>query len=216
MKTLAAVLLAAALPAAAAQSPAELAAPAREDPALPRVLLIGDSISIGYTPAVRECLKGKANVYRIPANGGPTTRGLDEIEKWLGAGPWHVIHFNWGLHDLKRMDDGSRQVDLPAYETNLRALVSRLKQTGAKLIWASTTPVQPGTVNPVRAPEDVVAYNEVAARIAREAGAGINDLYSFVLPRIGELELPKNVHFTRPGYQALGEVVAQAIGRALK
>src|SRR5262245_55211566 len=53
---------------------------------LPRVLLIGDSISIGYTPAVREMLRGVANVHRIPDNGGPTTRGLAMLEEWLGSG----------------------------------------------------------------------------------------------------------------------------------
>ena len=43
---------------------------------LPRVLLIGDSISMGYTVPVRELLKGKANVHHPPTNCGPTTRGL--------------------------------------------------------------------------------------------------------------------------------------------
>jgi hypothetical protein len=66
---------------------------------LPRVLLIGDSISMGYTLDVRELLKGKANVHRIPTNGGPTTNGLKNIKAWLGDSKWDVIHFNWGLHD---------------------------------------------------------------------------------------------------------------------
>jgi hypothetical protein len=38
--------------------------PINDDPALPRVLLIGDSISMGYTLPVRTALKGKANVHR--------------------------------------------------------------------------------------------------------------------------------------------------------
>ncbi|MDP6354460.1 MAG: SGNH/GDSL hydrolase family protein, partial [Planctomycetota bacterium] len=59
---------------------------------LPRVLLIGDSISIGYTLATRAQLKGKANVHRIPANGGDTRRGLQSMDKWLGEGKWDVIH----------------------------------------------------------------------------------------------------------------------------
>jgi len=59
-----------------------------DDPKLPRVLLIGDSISIGYTRDVQQNLKGKANVHRIPTNGGPTTRGRANIEKWLGN-----VHF---------------------------------------------------------------------------------------------------------------------------
>ena len=63
--------------------------------ALPRVLLIGDSISMGYTEPTRKLLQGKANVVRIPVNGGPTTTGLENLEKWLGAEWWDVIHFNW-------------------------------------------------------------------------------------------------------------------------
>src|SRR5689334_20512700 len=46
--------------------------PVKDRPGLPRVLLIGDSISVCYTPATREELKGEANVHRIPENGGHT------------------------------------------------------------------------------------------------------------------------------------------------
>src|SRR5512137_1049512 len=70
-------------------------------PGLPRVLLIGDSISIGYTVAVRDLLKAKANVHRIPVNGASTLNGLKNLDTWLGTSKWDVIHFNWGLHDLK-------------------------------------------------------------------------------------------------------------------
>lgn len=104
-----------------------------DNPDLPRVLLIGDSISIGYTVPVRKKLEGEANVHRIPTNGGPTTRGLAQIDAWLGDGHWDVIHFNWGLHDLKYMDEkgrlvdvtkGKQQVPLAEYEENLRKLVT--------------------------------------------------------------------------------------------
>jgi hypothetical protein len=66
---------------------------------LPRVLLIGDSVSRGYTQAVRTALAGKANVHRAPANCGPTASGIKNIEVWLGDGKWDVIHFNFGIHD---------------------------------------------------------------------------------------------------------------------
>jgi len=67
---------------------------------LPRVLLIGDSVSVGYTLAVRKELEGKANVHRPPSNCGSTKIGMRDLDKWLGVGKWDVIHFNWGLHDL--------------------------------------------------------------------------------------------------------------------
>src|SRR6266581_9124682 len=118
------------------QSPAF--APVIDQAGLPRVLLIGDSISIGYTATVRKELSGKANVHRIPENGADTANGLKKIDEWLGDGRWDVIHFNWGLHDLKVTADGGRQVPLEVYEKNLQVLVARLKKTGARLVWATT------------------------------------------------------------------------------
>ena len=116
--------------------------PIEDQPGLPRVLLIGDSISIGYTPIVRENLKGKAEVVRPNTNCQHTAYGLSQIKTWLGDGKWDVIHFNFGLHDLKYLDaagkyvppDQGKQVASPEdHERNLRAIVARLKQTGAKL-----------------------------------------------------------------------------------
>src|SRR5436190_1240007 len=121
------------------QSPAF--APVADQAGLPRVLIIGDSISIGYTVTVRKELAGTANVHRIPENGADTANGLKKLDDWLGDSHWDLIHFNWGLHDLKVTPDGGRQVPLEIYEKNLEALAARLNKTGARLIWATTTPV---------------------------------------------------------------------------
>ena len=75
-------------------------------PGLPRVLLIGDSISMGYTLPVRELLEGKANVHRIPTERRSDEERRREHREWLGDGKWDVIHFNWGIHDLKIMEGG--------------------------------------------------------------------------------------------------------------
>lgn len=186
-----------------------------DDPDLPRVLLIGDSISIGYTVPVRELLAGKANVHRVPENAGDTSRGLERLDMWLGEKPWDVIHFNWGLHDLKRMKGGNldvsgEQVSSPEeYQKNLEELVTRLKKSGAKLIWASTTPVPEGAGG--RTKGDEVKYNQVAAEVMQKHGIAINDLYSFALSRLDEIQMPQNVHFHEEGSKALGEEVAKSI-----
>jgi acyl-CoA thioesterase-1 len=181
---------------------------------LPRVLLIGDSISIGYTEPVRSELTNKANVHRIPENGASTLTGVKNLDQWLGASKWDVIHFNFGLHDL-RLDDGQHQVPLPDYETNLRTIVQRLQKTGARLIWATTTPVPDAEVKPPRRSADVIAYNAAAARIMTGSGILVDDLYELVNPRLGELQLPANVHYTLPGYNVLGHQVAESLLRAL-
>ncbi|MDX9982136.1 MAG: SGNH/GDSL hydrolase family protein [Lentisphaeria bacterium] len=189
--------------------------PIQDQEGLPRVLLIGDSISMGYTLPTRALLEDKANVHRIPTNGGPTSNGLKNLAKWLGEGKWDVIHFNWGLHDLKSMPDGTPQISLEDYEKNLRTLVAQLKATGATLVWASTTPVPEGELKPPRSNADVVRYNEVAAKVMAENGVRINDLYALCLPRLAELQLPVNVHFSAKGSAALAEQVAAVIAEVL-
>ncbi|MDE3001390.1 MAG: SGNH/GDSL hydrolase family protein [Gemmatimonadota bacterium] len=188
------------------------------DPNLPNVLLIGDSISMGYTIPTRERLKGRANVYRPFENCGPTSRGLAQLDEWLGDRKWDVIHFNWGLHDLRYVDGGDGLTEpgkgrlftsVEQYKENLGKLVSRLKTTGAKLIWATTTPVPEGASG--RKLGDAAIYNIAAAEIVNEPGITINDLHAFALPRLNELQLPRDVHFTQEGSAALADQVTAAI-----
>ena len=189
--------------------------PVIDQPGLPRVLLIGDSISIGYTVPVRDLLKGKVNVHRIRENGGPTTNGIAKLAKWLGTGQWDAIHFNWGLHDLKFMETGKVQVSAEDYEKNLRELVKQLKATNAKLIWCATTPVPDAKLTPPRKDTDVHAYNAIARRVMEENRIPINDLYAYVLPKLAEVQLPANVHFKKEGSEFLAQKVARSIEEAL-
>src|SRR5690349_15833132 len=66
------------------ESPAPEFAPITDDPKLPRVLLIGDSISMGYTLPTRAILAGRANVHRIPTNGATSANVLKNLDSWLG------------------------------------------------------------------------------------------------------------------------------------
>lgn len=203
-------------PGGEAKTPREFK-PIVEDPKLPRVLLIGDSISIAYTEPVRKLLDGKANVARIPTNGATTEVGMENIDKWLGAKPWDVIHFNWGLHDIKINKDGkTHQVEPEKYEANLRALVKKMKEKSKKLIWCSTTPVPEGKVSPQRIPKDVEAYNAIAKKVMDENQVPIDDLYAAALPKLAEIQQPVNVHFKPAGSQLLAEQVAAKILEALK
>lgn len=202
-------------------------APIKDDPSLPRVLLIGDSISIGYTLPVRKLLTGKVNVHRVPTNARHTGIGLENIHKWLGDGHWDVIHFNWGLHDLcyrsadartpGRKDKVNGRLDLTfeEYQQNLRKLVRILKATGAELIWADTTPVPEG--EPGRFKGDEIKYNKAAEIIMKENGVMINDLYAHAMPKLSKIQQPNgNVHFTAEGSNYLAEQVAANILKALK
>ena len=193
-----------------------------EAPPFPQVLIIGDSISIGYFKPTQALLEGKAIVVHNPGNAAHTANGLTRLTEWLGDTEWDVIHFNHGLHDLKYIDEkgknvsvekGRQQIPIDDYEINLEALVVRLKATGAKLIFATTTPVPDGTGFRVKG--DAEKYNRVAERVMTRHGIAINDLYSFALPRLEEIQRPQNVHFTKPGSEQLAEQVANSILKAL-
>jgi hypothetical protein len=199
----------------------------RELEGLPQVLIIGDSISIGYTPFVKKELQGKANVVRHKGNAQHTGTGLAKLDSWLGKTPWDVIHFNWGLWDLcyrhpdskaqgkRDKANGTITTPLAEYEKNLDELAGRLKQTGAKLIWAHTTFVPEGEVG--RIVGDDVKYNEAAARVMKKHGIPINDLHTLTAGFPPDLfTKPGDVHYTKEGSQKLGAQVAEAILTQLK
>jgi acyl-CoA thioesterase-1 len=196
-------------------------APIQDVPGLPRVLLLGDSISIGYTLKVRELLAGRANVHRPPENCNYTAFGLKRLDTWLGQKPWDVIHFNFGLHDLKYADANFLLVDtkigkqvatVEQYASNLQKIVERLKQTNAKLIWCNTTPVPADS--PGRIGNDEIPYNAAAAGVMKEHGIPTTDLWTIVKNHPA-LQLPNNVHFTKEGYDTLAQAVATSIKAAL-
>ncbi|MBK8090589.1 MAG: SGNH/GDSL hydrolase family protein [Verrucomicrobiaceae bacterium] len=179
----------------------------QDDPKLPRVLLIGDSVSRGYTQAVRKALAGRANVHRAPANCGPTASGLKNIDIWLGDGKWDVIHFNFGIHD--------RATPIADYQTRLTQLIERMRKTGAKLLWASTTPC-PDTPDGKSKSAPIIERNTAAAEVMQKNQIAIDDLFTAITPHLSTLQNPNDVHFNTAGYDFLGQTVAQAIQTALK
>lgn len=195
------------------------------DPELPMVLILGDSISIGYTEPLRELLAGKANILRNPGNSQGTTHTLAQIDSWLAVQKWDVIHFNLGLHDLKRVTvagtgensndpNDPYQADLETYTRNLEKIAKKLKATGAKLVFATTTPFPQG-VKPYRDPSDVERYNSAAVEVMGKNEIEVNDLCAFISPNLAKLQKPKNVHFTPEGSMELAAEVERYISDAL-
>jgi len=192
---------------------------------LPKVLIMGDSISMGYTSHVIENLKGVAEVRRHKGNAGPTIRGVDRVEDWLGKEKWDLIHFNWGLWDMYGWEYHKEDRSPEAYGKRLESLVGRLKKTGAKLIWATTTPACPANETTMErrfkqniriSPELEQSYLDIALGVMNKHGVEINDLHAFMKPRWKKYAIAdNNVHFTKLGSQKLGEQVARAIQSVL-
>ncbi|MSU50484.1 MAG: SGNH/GDSL hydrolase family protein [Opitutus sp.] len=205
----------------------------KPDPALPNVLILGDSISIGYTRAVRAQLAGRANVFRPlnPARTGAencrdTVYGLTKIDSWISGTRWDVIHFNWGLWDLcyrnpavnnqgnRDKVGGKIAVPIEAYSRHLEQLVAKLAATGATLVWANTTVVPDDELG--RFKGDERRYNDAAAVVMARRGIAIDDLHAASAAFTPAMFRARgDVHPTDAGYDKLATVVAYAVTEAL-
>ena len=210
---------------------------------LPDVLILGDSISLGYTPQVKARLKGVANVSRPACNCGPSEFYLKGMKDWVGTNRWRVIHVNFGIwdnHYLKGPSDGmglywGREVTnalppvakgtairdlgfrirtpIKEYEANLRTILGFLKGHADKVVFCLTTPV----------PEwlacdgfgRIRVYNEMAAAVCAEMGVDVVDLYS-VAEQHADTYRSDGVHFKPEGYQLLAAEVGKGVVKVLK
>lgn len=197
----------------------------KDVPGLPRVLIIGDSISIAYTVPVRELLKGKANVHRPPVNCQSSTTGLSGTKgpnSWQGDQKWDVIHFNFGIWDAKIVPaTGQPAVSREDYVKNVTEIARRLQATGAKVIFATTTPIPdsltsqpagPGTLDP-KARLFVPLADRTAAAVdaLQKMDVAIDDLHAVIHPDREKYWNPKDLHFSSQGSQILGKAVAASI-----
>jgi len=181
------------------------------------VYLIGDSIAAGYATGVQAELAGGIVVELRPENGEDSRHVLARLGEWLGDRHYDAIHFNCGLHDIKRPHGtGEYLVTLAEYEANLRQIVAKLRQHTNRLIWARTTPVLDG--QPVvkkgfdRYNQDVVAYNRAADRVMADCSVPMNDLHQAVVAAgVTQCLSADGVHMTDWGYAVLSRRVAAAI-----
>lgn len=195
---------------------------------LPKILIIGDSISIGYTPFVQEKLDSKALVFHNAGNAQHTGTGIKKIEEWIGDENWDVIQFNWGLWDLcyrhpnskvqgnRDKVNGTITYTLEDYASNLDSLVRILKsKTDAKLIFVTTSYVPENEAG--RFQRDAKQYNKAAKKIMKKHSVIVNDIYK--KSREIHQEFGKgndDVHYQNEGYQALGSIISEFIVNEIK
>ena len=187
-----------------------------------KVVLIGDSIRMGYQETVRRELRGHA-VVRVPRkNGGTSANVLAHLDKWVFAHKPALVHVNCGLHDLKK-DFGARESEtpLPAYRKNVEAILKTIRaRTDAVIVWRTTTPVNEDWHHKNkgfdRFEADVDRYNRAATAVAKKLKIPVDDLYA-VVKKAGrdKILVPDGVHYTREGYRILGKAVAARIRKHL-
>jgi len=181
---------------------------------LPRVLLIGDSITRGYYPVVQKQLEGKALVDRLSSSAFVSDPMLlAQVAMVLDNTPYDIVHFNNGMHGWQHSEEEYR-AGFPAFVETIRK-----HAPSARLIWASTTPlkesvpVKPGEPRP--SDERIAARNTIALEIVKPQGIAVDDLYT---PMVGHPELhpeKDKVHFNAQGTELLGRQVAGEIAKQM-
>ena len=191
-----------------------------------KILIIGDSISIGYTPFVKEALKDRAQVIHNKGNAQHTGTGLLKLEEWLGEGNWDIIQFNWGLWDLcyRHRDakvygnrdkmNGTVTFSPEEYAANLEKLVKQLQQTNAKLIFVTTSYVPEGEAGRIKGDEK--RYNKAALKVMKENGIQVNDIHKFSRKiHAKHRSADGDVHYTKEGYKILANKIIETLEQEL-
>ncbi len=197
-------------------------------PRQPNVLIIGDSISIGYTPFVEKQFSRQATVVHNQGNAQHTGTGLEKVDEWLGAEQWDIVQFNWGLWDLcyrhpdskvygnRDKINGKITHTVDEYAANLDSIISLLqKKTNAKLIFVTTTYVPENEAG--RYTADVIRYNDAAKTVLKKYEIPVNDIYQqsiSIHKKFGKGS--DDVHYTTEGYQALGKLINDFLDAEIK
>ena len=178
---------------------------------LPRVLLIGDSITRGYFGQVEKQLEGKAHCARLTTSKCVSDPWFpDEVQLLLKQYRSAVIHFNNGLHGWGYSEEKYRDGLLRLMETFEK------HAPNAKLVWATTTPVrESGDLSKVsERTERVRASKRIAAAIMVDRGILTNDLFGLVEGH-DDYFSGDGVHFNGKGKEAQAAAVAESVLKSL-
>ncbi len=183
-----------------------------------KVVLIGDSIRMGYQPLVAKKCK-KAEVWGPEANCRHSLWALDHFQEWVGDQEPDLLHVNFGIHDAVIMPDGQHQILLPQYRLCLRRFIANVKDLKkTRMIWATTTPLytpEPETPMAQWRIEDraeIGEYNAAALEIAEDEGLPVNDLHDVIIRNDFTKCLSEDgCHMTEFGNEVLSDAVVEAI-----
>jgi len=194
----------------------------------PKILIIGDSISIGYFLYVKDALARKAEVHHNPGNAQHTGTGLEKVEEWIGNKDWDIIQFNWGLWDLcyrhpdsklygnRDKERGTLTYTVGEYAANMDSIVTLFKKiSDAKLIFVTSTYVPENEGG--RYQKDAIRYNEAALKVMQKHAIEVNDIYEKSANIHQKFGIGNDdVHFTEKGYKKLGKLIIQPLKKELK
>jgi lysophospholipase L1-like esterase len=183
-----------------------------------KVVLIGDSIRMGYQPLVaKKCTK--AEVWGPAQNSRHSLWALDHFQEWVADQEPDLLHVNFGIHDASLQPDGEHQIILPQYRLCLQRFIAKVKELGkTRMIWATTTPLYtPEPEKPmaqwlIRERAEIEAYNATALEIVQSEGLPINDLHDVIVRSdFSKCLTEDGCHMTGLGNEVLSDAVVKAI-----
>lgn len=187
------------------------------------ILLVGDSIRIGYDKAVKKSMEGIANVYFPDKNcmfASYVLRFIHEYKDKLEMEHVDVVHWNAGLWDCLRLFEEDPHTPIDVYAYYIDRICQRIKKVypDAKVIFATSTMVRSELMSKdfKRYNEEIAAYNEAAVEIVKKYGFEVNDLYA-VSATLSDAAHSDNVHYyTAEGTEALTKQVLKYLAEALE
>jgi len=184
-----------------------------------KVLLLGDSIRIGYCGYVAKQLQGEAEVFFPDDNCRYTQYTLVSLPGWLAlaGAPESIdlVHWNNGHWDMAHFRDEALPLNSPQqYGEMLARIHGQLRKhaPNAKIVFALTTPMNPEPftcANP-RSNRDIAEYNAVARTVMEKLGTPVNDLFTLMADKPASF-YKDYAHFTEEGSQILAETVVKMI-----
>ncbi len=193
-----------------------------------RVLLLGDSIRMGYDDYVAEELKGVCEVVYDPYDNGRfaayTLWQMNQMFRHFG--PFDLVHWNNGYWDMNIESPMEEAIHpIPEYLHFLHRILREIRKNGAKPVFATTTPIlSPGVAADVTGTgalsiqyndEWVRAYNDAAKALMAEEQVPVNDLYALCAQDPHAYKCEDLLHLTEEGYRVCARAIARFIRREL-
>ena len=176
-----------------------------------QILLLGDSIRMQYQKAVGERLADIAEVSGPEENGRWSGYTLNSLRFWFPQLPTpDLVHWNCGLWDMgDDYHEGRHFYPPELYEETCHRICRILRQLTGKpdlpIVIATTTPTMQGDH------KDILLYNDILKKVAKEENAEVNDLYALIAPSLPEMIGEDHIHLSAAGITVAAEQTASVL-----
>jgi len=186
-----------------------------------RILLLGDSIRMGYDDFVKEMMPDYEIIYDSEDNSRFSSYTLWQFNQlYKKYGSFDMVHFNSGYWDLNpECPNGESTVPIEDYIRNLKRLIEQIKYIGAIPVFATITPVDNDEYLKGNIPynNDLVdKYNNAALKLMKEENVIVNDLYSLLDDKKDKYKCSDKLHLTTMGYMKCAKQIKQIIESIFK